>query len=91
LSQINNLGSGVVGLYTDQLILPTDSRYLDRTLGETQARTKTGVSIVAILRGDKVIPSPEPTEILRQDDVFVAVGTRAGLEKLEALLAHTAV
>jgi len=91
LSQINNLGSGVVGLYTDQLILPTDSRYLDRTLGETQARTKTGVSIVAILRGDKVIPSPEPTEVLRQDDIFVAVGTRAGLEKLEALLAHTAV
>jgi TrkA domain protein len=50
-----------------------------------------GVSIVAILRGDKVIPSPEPTEILRQDDIFVAVGTRTGIDKLEALLAHTAV
>jgi TrkA domain protein len=91
LSQINNLGSGVVGLYTDQLVLPTDARYLDLTLGDTQARTKTGVSIVAILRGDKVIPSPEAGEILRQDDIFVAVGTRTGLDKLEALLAHTAV
>jgi TrkA domain protein len=60
LSQINNFGSGAVGLYTDQLVLPTDSRYLDHTLGETQARTKTGVSIVAILRGDKVIPAPNP-------------------------------
>jgi TrkA domain protein len=46
---------------------------------------------VAILRGDKVIPSPEAGEILRQDDIFVAVGTRTGLDKLEALLAHTAV
>jgi K+/H+ antiporter YhaU regulatory subunit KhtT len=38
-----------------------------------------------------VIPAPEPTEILRQDDIFVAVGTRPGIDKLEALLAHTAV
>nr|KGA06343.1 MAG: K(+)/H(+) antiporter subunit khtT [actinobacterium acMicro-1] len=91
LSQITDFGSGALGLYTDQLVLPTDSRYLDLTLGDTQARTKTGVSIVAILRGDKVIPSPEAAEILRQDDIFVAVGTRAGLDKLEALLAHTAV
>lgn len=91
LSQITDFGSGALGLYTDQLILPTDSRYLDLTLGDTQARTKTGVSIVAILRGNKVIASPEAFEILRQDDVFVAVGTRAGLDKLEALLAHTAV
>jgi TrkA domain protein len=91
LSQIADLGSGAFGLFTDQLILPTDSRYLDLSLGDTQARTKTGVSIVAILRGDKVIASPEASEILRQDDIFVAVGTRIGLEKLEALLAHTAV
>jgi len=91
LSQITDFGSGALGLYTDQLVLPTDSRYLDLTLGDTQARTKTGVSIVAILRGDKVIPSPEAGEILRQDDIFVAVGTRTGLDKLEALLAHTAV
>ena len=91
LSQITDFGPGALGLYTDQLVLPTDSRYLDLTLGDTQARTKTGVSIVAILRGDKVIASPEAAEILRQDDIFVAVGTRAGLDKLEALLAHTAV
>ena len=91
LSQIADLGSGALGLFTDQLILPTDSRYLDLPLSETQARTKTGVSIVAILRGDQVIPSPSADEVLRSEDIFVAVGTRAGLDRLEALLAHTAV
>lgn len=89
LSQISNLGSSALGLYTEQLILPADSRYLDLPLSDTQARTETGASVVAILRGDQVIAPPAPTEILRQDDIVVAVGTRVGLDKLEALLAHT--
>ena len=88
LSQINDLGSGALGLFTEQLILPLDSRYLNGPLGDTAARTKTGVSIVAILRGDSVVPSPAPSELLLPDDVLIAVGTRKGLDKLEALLAH---
>ena len=88
LSQISDLGSGALGLYTEQLILPSDSRYLNQPLGETQARTKTGCSIVAVLRGEAVVPSPEPSEILLPEDVLVAVGTRAGLDKLEQILAQ---
>lgn len=88
LSQIADLGSGALGIFTEQLILPTDSRFLDGPLGETKARTKTGCSIVAILRGDEVVPSPTPDEVLLLDDVLVAVGTRAGLDKLEHILAQ---
>lgn len=43
---------------------------------------------MAILRGKEVIPSPTPSEILRMDDLIVAVGTREGLDKLDKLLAH---
>lgn len=89
LSQISDLGSGALGLYTEHLILPTDSRYLNRPLGDTAARTKTGVSIVAIVRGETVVPSPTPAEVLLADDVLVAVGTRTGLDKLESILAHS--
>lgn len=88
LSQISDLGSGALGLFTEQLILPADSRYLNLPLGETKARTKTGCSIVAILRGNDVIPSPTPAEILLADDVLVAVGIRTGLDKLEHILAQ---
>ena len=88
LSQIADLGSGALGLFTEQLILPTDSRYLDKPLGDTKARTKTGCSIVAILRGDAVVPSPSPDELLLLDDILVAVGTRTGLDKLEHILAQ---
>ena len=91
LSQLSGLGGGTIGLYTEQLMLPADSRFLDRPLGDTQARTRTGTSIVAILRGKDVIASPTPAEILRLDDLIVAVGTREGLDKLDSLLAHSQV
>lgn len=91
LSQLSGLGDGTIGLFTEQLRLPADSRYMNRPLGDTQARTRTGVSIVAILRGQSVIPSPTPQEVLRDDDVVVAVGTREGLDALDKLLAHSQV
>ena len=91
LSQLAGLGEGTIGLYTEQLRLPSDSRYLNRPLGDTQARTRTGVSIVAILRGQDVIASPTPQEVLRDDDVIIAVGTREGLDALDKLLAHSQV
>lgn len=91
LSQLAGLGGGTIGLFTEQIVLPADSRYLDRPLGDTEARTKTGTSIVAILRGKEVIASPTPAEVLRMDDLIVAVGTREGLDKLDKLLAHSQV
>lgn len=90
LSQLSGLG-GAVGLFTEHIRLPSDSRYLERPLGDTKARTKTGVSIVAILRGKTVIPSPTPLEILQEDDLIVSVGTRQGLDALDTLLAHSQV
>jgi len=88
LSQISDLGSGALGLFTEQLILPADSRYLDQPLSATKARTKTGCSIVAILRGEAVVPSPAAEEILLAEDILIAVGTRSGLDKLEQILAQ---
>jgi TrkA domain protein len=42
-------------------------------------RTRTGASIVAIVREDQVLPSPGPAEILRSGDVLVVIGTEDGL------------
>ena len=55
-------------------------------LGDTQARTRTGCSIVAIVRGADVVTSPSPTEVLRTDDVLVVIGSEQGLSELGALL-----
>jgi TrkA domain protein len=89
LSQITDLGGGALGLFTEQLQLASDSRYLDQPLSATKARTVTGCSIVAIVRGESVIPSPAAEEPLRAEDTLVVVGTRTGLDKLEHLLAQS--
>jgi TrkA domain protein len=58
-----------------------------RKLGDTKARTRTSASIVAVLRDREVIPSPGPPFVFEANDVVVAVGTRAGLNGITAILA----
>ena len=88
LSQLSGLTSETTGVFTEHLLLPADSPYLGRTLGSTQARTRTGVSIVAIVRGAEVIASPTPSALFDAGDILVAVGTRAGLDALTQLLSR---
>ncbi|CAN5224650.1 cation:proton antiporter regulatory subunit [soil metagenome] len=87
VSRLTSLTGDTAGLFTEQLQLPVDSPYLNRPLGDTKARTRTRVSIVAIVRSGGVIPSPTPAEIFRPGDVIVAVGIREGLDALGRLLA----
>jgi TrkA domain protein len=88
LSRLTSLSDETAGLYTEQIALPTDSPYLNRTLGDTKARTRTHASIVAIVRDKEIIPSPTPAEPLRAGDVIVAVGTREGLDGVARLLSN---
>lgn len=89
LDFLNGIGDAVAGLYTEHLTLPADSRFIDHELGLTKARTKTGVSIVAIVRESAVLPSPGPSEVLLSDDILVAVGTRKGLDALAVILSDS--
>jgi TrkA domain protein len=56
------------------------------TIGDGQFRTRTGASIVAVIRGDETHPAPGPEFALRPGDVAVAVGTSEGLEQLQSLV-----
>ena len=59
---------------------------MDRPLGDTRARTRTGASIVAIVRDEEVLASPGPAEMLHADDVLVVVGTEAGIASVVQLV-----
>ena len=69
----------VPGLRAGQVEVKPQSPYADRPLGETKARTRTGASIVAIVRNDAVLASPGPEELLRAEDVLVVIGTDDGI------------
>ena len=75
-------------LHTEYFVLPAQSIYAGHTLGETKARTRTGVSVVAISHNGAVTPSPAPEHALAAGDTLIAVGTKHGLEALGRLLAQ---
>jgi TrkA domain protein len=81
-----SLREQVEELMVEQLRLEPGSPYAGRTLGDTQARTRTGASVVAVLRGDRVIPSPGPDFSFEPNDVVVVVGTREGIEAVARIL-----
>lgn len=87
LGQLAGLREQAAGLLTEQISLPLGTPYVGRPLGDTRARTRTGVSIVAVLREGGVIASPGPELVFAPGDVLVVVGTRHGLDRVTRLLA----
>ena len=84
--ELAELGQDVEGLAVDRLPLSRGSPFDGRTIGETGARTRTGVSIVAVLREDGAHPAPGPEFGLVANDLLVVVGTARGIEDLAVLL-----
>ncbi len=85
-----DLSREVPGLKSGRFSLRAGTPYVDRPLGDTQARTRTGCSIVAVVRDNDVVTSPAPSEVLRADDVLVVIGSEQGLSELGARLAGQA-
>lgn len=87
LGQLSGLRQQAAGLLTEQISIPAGSHFVGRTLGDAKVRTRTGASIVAVLREREVIASPAPTFRFEAGDVVVVVGTRQGLDGATAILA----
>ena len=81
-----DLTKEVPGLDAGQIEIAPESRYAGRPLGDTKARTRTGASIVAIVRGDQVLASPGPDELLQVHDVLVVIGTADGIAGVRQLV-----
>ena len=78
------------GLIVEQLPVPADSPFAARPLGDTQARTRTGASIVAVLLHAAALPSPTPDITLQAGDLVVTVGTQAAIDQVAHILDGTA-
>ncbi|AXI78389.1 cation:proton antiporter regulatory subunit [Peterkaempfera bronchialis] len=75
-----------IDLVTEHIPVTARSPYSGRTLGATQARTRTGASIVAVLRRTSATPSPTPDFRFAAGDILVVVGTREGVEAVADLI-----
>ncbi|ALE07339.1 potassium transporter TrkA [Arthrobacter sp. ERGS1:01] len=86
IAQLSAEQKDVPGVTTHQILIREGSEYAGRPLGDTHMRTRTGTSIVALLRGGDVIGSPRPDQLLEPGDLAVIVGTDEGLAEAALIL-----
>lgn len=61
------------------------SPLVDHSIAENQIRTRTGASVIGILRGNEVIASPAANERILAGDLLLVAGKRAQVRSLEEL------
>jgi TrkA domain protein len=86
VAQLNEEHSDLPGIHTRQIPVNGGSPFDGRTLGDTALRTRTGVSVVAVMRAGQVHPSPTPDFTLTAGDLLVTVGTTEGLDNAVKIL-----
>lgn len=88
VESLGHLQQHVEGLAIDWLTVESESKYSDRTIGDARIRTRTGVSVVAVIRGDDTYPAPGPDFHIEVGDTIVVVGTPQGIELVADILAN---
>jgi len=76
----------IEGLAIEWIEITETSVAAGATIGDGMYRTKTGSSIVAVIRQGRSIPAPGPEFDLLAGDVIVAVGTVEGLAAMRDLI-----
>lgn len=86
LAQLAEEHRDLTGISTRQLPIKRNGPFDGRTLGDTALRSRTGVSVVAVMRAGQVQPSPAPDFTITAGDLLVAVGTAEGLDQALRIL-----
>ncbi|MDH3302494.1 MAG: cation:proton antiporter regulatory subunit [Acidimicrobiia bacterium] len=76
----------IEGLAIDWVEVADDSSFADRSIADGMFRTRTGVSVVAVIRGSETVAAPGPDFVFTSGDVAVVVGTPAGIDQVRTLL-----
>ncbi|MFF2029033.1 cation:proton antiporter regulatory subunit [Arthrobacter sp. NPDC058192] len=86
IMQLSEAHREVPGIVTRQFSISAESPFQNQPMGKACIRTRSGVSIVAIMREGEVLPSPGPDVVLHPGDLLVAVGTQEGLDTAAGIL-----
>jgi TrkA domain protein len=86
VESLSRLQQQVEGLAIDWIELPPASGFVGRTIADAEVRSRTGVSIVAVIRDDEASPAPGPDFRFAAGDTAVVVGTPEGIATAASLL-----
>ncbi len=86
VESLDDMAQQIEGLAIDWLVVSGDSPWVNRTIGDTRIRTRTGVSVVAVIREGNAHPAPDPQFVIEAEDSLVVVGTPEGIEAVGQIL-----
>jgi TrkA domain protein len=86
VGHLGRLQQQIEGLAIDWLEIRPGTPFATGTIADTHARTRTGVSIVAVLRDGTAFPAPGPPFRFQPGDTVVVVGTPKGVKALAQIL-----
>jgi TrkA domain protein len=85
--RLSDLRYEVEGLSIEWVTLPVTGGLTGRTIGDGEVRSRTGASVVAVIRDDVSIPGPGPEFGFEAGDVALVVGSVAGVQAAVGVLA----
>jgi TrkA domain protein len=84
--RIADLRHEVEGLSIEWVTMSADRGLTGQTIGDGMIRTKTGASVVAIIRGERSIPGPGPDFRFEPGDTALVIGSFDGVLSAARLL-----
>jgi TrkA domain protein len=86
IESLAELQQRVEGLAIDWLSVDAGTPYIGGTIGDARIRTRTGVSVVAVIRDEEAHPAPGPEFRIEASDTLVVVGTPEGIALVDHIL-----
>lgn len=76
------------GTFLEWYNVDDSAELVGQTLADAQVRERTGVSIVAIQRGDDLVPSPSPDTTIEANDTLIVIGSQDNIRDFEPLITN---
>ena len=83
---LDQLGDILAATTTESFMVPRASPAIERSIRDLQLRKKTGVTIIAVVRGGQPLTNPPPDLEIQGGDILVMVGNHAQLDQALAQL-----
>lgn len=84
---LSDLHHEVEGLSIEWITLDSGAPLAGKTIGDGRVRTRSGASIVAVLRSGQSHPGPGPDFSLETGDVILVTGSIEGVEQARKIIA----
>jgi TrkA domain protein len=84
--RLTDIRHDVQGLAIEWLTIESQSPLVGRSIGDGQIRTRSGASVVAVLRGGESHPGPGPEFVFQSGDVALVTGSFDGVAQASRII-----